>query len=115
LVIPPLLDRAYLPRRGEVPLKEDTWKSTADGDDVCSCLSVLMGSVSVVGVVIGRFVFPPVYGVAVATSCGRDGNGFVRSFRLPCGDEGFGFRFGLRLPEECEEKCSNNKKGTFWR
>jgi len=55
----------------------DTRERPADGDGVGTCCSVLMGSVSVVGGVIGRFVFPPVYGVAVAASRGRDGNGFV--------------------------------------
>ncbi|MBC6425550.1 MAG: hypothetical protein GDA51_03590 [Ekhidna sp.] len=107
------MDRAYLPRRGVVLLKVDTWKRAADGDGVCTCLSVSMGSVSFVGVVIGRFVFPPVYGVAVAASRGRDGNGFISSFRFPCGDKGF--CISLCLPEECEENCRNNKKGTFCR
>ncbi|MBC6427255.1 MAG: hypothetical protein GDA51_12515 [Ekhidna sp.] len=70
-------------------------------------------SISSVSVVIGRFVFPPVYGVAIATSCGRDGNGFIRFGCFPCGDEGF--RGLLRLPEECEEECGDDKKGIFWR
>ncbi|MBC6426403.1 MAG: hypothetical protein GDA51_08050 [Ekhidna sp.] len=55
---------------------------------------------------------PPVYGVAVAVSCGRDGNHFVSSFRLPCGDEGF--RVGLRLPEERKEKNRDDEKGFFY-
>ena len=93
----------------------DTRERPADGDGVGTCCSVLMGSVSVVGGVIGRFVFPPVYGVAVAASRGRDGNGFVVRGCLPGSDEGFGFRFGLCLPEEREEEYSNEKKGIFWR
>ncbi|MBC6426721.1 MAG: hypothetical protein GDA51_09705, partial [Ekhidna sp.] len=67
----------------------DTWKRSADGNGVGVCCSVFMGGIPVVGVVIGRFVFPPVYGVAIATSCGRDGNGFIRFGCFPCGDEGF--------------------------
>ncbi|MBC6424972.1 MAG: hypothetical protein GDA51_00555 [Ekhidna sp.] len=66
-----------------------------------------------VGVVIGRFVFPPVYGVAVASSCGRDGNGFVVRGCLPGSDEGFRGRFGLCLSEDREEKCGDYEKGTF--
>ncbi|MBC6425794.1 MAG: hypothetical protein GDA51_04855 [Ekhidna sp.] len=107
------MDGSYLPCGGAVPGKEDTWKRTADGHGVDSCRGVLMGGIPGVGFVIGRFVFAPAYGVAVASSCCRDGNDFVRSFRLPCGDEGFWFRFGLRLPEECKEECGNDKKGTF--
>jgi len=66
-----------------------------------------MGSISVVSVFI-RLAVPPFYGVVVVfpADCRYD-NGFVRSFGLPCGDEGFGFRFGLRLPEDCEEKCGD--------
>ncbi|MBC6427006.1 MAG: hypothetical protein GDA51_11205 [Ekhidna sp.] len=65
-----------------------------------------MGGSSVVGVVIGRFFFPPVYGVVVGFSAeGRNGNGFVGGGCLPCGNEGF--RVGLRLPEECKEECRN--------
>ncbi|MBC6410287.1 MAG: hypothetical protein GDA42_07495 [Ekhidna sp.] len=54
----------------------------------------------------------PFYGVVVGFSAdGRDGNGFVFSGCLPRGDEGF--RVGLRLPEEREKDCGNDKKGTF--
>ncbi|MBC6425135.1 MAG: hypothetical protein GDA51_01395 [Ekhidna sp.] len=62
-----------------------------------------MGGIPGVGFVIGRFVFSPVYGVAVASSCCRDSNGFVVRGCLLGSDEGFGFRFGLRLSVECDE------------
>ncbi|MBC6427461.1 MAG: hypothetical protein GDA51_13570 [Ekhidna sp.] len=45
----------------------------------------------------------PFYGVVVSFPAdGRNGNGFVGFCCLPCGDEGFGFRFGLCLPVESE-------------
>ncbi|MBC6426288.1 MAG: hypothetical protein GDA51_07430 [Ekhidna sp.] len=96
--VSPLFDGTYLLRcSGACNIPEyvsfpesDTREGTADGNGVCSCFSVGMGSISSVGFVIGRFVFPPFYGVAVGFSAdSRNGNGFVRSFRLPCGDEGF--------------------------
>jgi len=57
-----------------------------------------------------RFLSPYLsfYGVVVCffTDC-RDSNGFVFSGYFPCGDEGL--RIILRLPEECEEDCRNDK------
>ncbi|MBC6411184.1 MAG: hypothetical protein GDA42_12175 [Ekhidna sp.] len=106
------MDGSYLLCGGAVPEKVDTWKRTADGHGVGAGGRVVMRGIS--GDVVIRIAVPPVYGVVVSLpGNNRDGNGFVGSFRFPSGDEGFGFRFGLCLPEEYEEECGNDKKGTF--
>ncbi|MBC6427249.1 MAG: hypothetical protein GDA51_12485 [Ekhidna sp.] len=64
-----------------------------------------MGGIPVVGVVIGRFIFPPIYGVAVAVSCGGNGNGFIISSCLPRGNEGF--RVVLCLPKESDQNSED--------
>jgi len=99
------LDGSYLPCGGAVSGKVDTWKRTADGHGVGSCRSVLMGGIPGVGFVIGRFVFAPVYGVAVASSCCRDSNGFVVRGCLPGSDEGFGI---VLCPSEESEQDSED-------
>ncbi|MBC6426475.1 MAG: hypothetical protein GDA51_08425 [Ekhidna sp.] len=103
------MDGSHLLCGGAVPEKVDTWKRTADGHGVGAGGRVVMRGIS--GDVVIRIAVPPVYGVAITASCGRDGNGFIIRGCLPSGDEGF--RVVLRLSEEYEEDCKNNKKGTF--
>ncbi|MBC6400280.1 MAG: hypothetical protein GDA37_04570 [Ekhidna sp.] len=89
-----------MPCRSFVFKEVDTWKRSADGYGVGAGSRVVMGGIS--GDVVIRIAVPPVYGVVVSSSCGRDDNGFVVRSCLPSGDEGFGFRFGLRPSEAYE-------------